>query len=50
MCLNEAYNMLRMKGMNMNEALYEYLSEVSSEYQDEYNRLMELMEEEPWIL
>jgi hypothetical protein len=33
-----------MKGTNMNEALYEYLTEVSTEYQDEYNRLMELIE------
>ncbi len=27
----------------MNEALYEYLTEVSEEYQDEYNRLIELI-------
>jgi hypothetical protein len=36
--------MLKMKGIIMNEALFEYLTEVSSEYQDEYDRLMELME------
>lgn len=28
----------------MNEALFEYLTEVSSEYQDEYDRLMGLIE------
>ena len=33
----------------MNEALFEYLTEVSSEYQDEYDRLMELMDLEDLI-